>query len=248
MLLPEAMNHVNAILVISVVTWPILSNGHVTLQGSLSSIEVKPEVESLPEARSYVASKTYNSTSRVNDGREPTTKKSAESSPNIILPTTNRAFNNAIDPRKKNGSNVSYDFFVQNCFIQGTQLHCDSDTDSVFKASNLTEGCFESLESSSFSFENFPEDEFKQICNITEAVFNGLEAFSCFGGPMILEGLVSNLENLQVLKASEKVLDILIEAKKNKKSLPILKNLSFKDNNFSNQLKLNQIFSPSEEI
>ena len=240
----EAVKHMNAILVISIVTWPIISNGHVTLQGSLSSIQVEEEAELLPEAHYYITSKTYNSTDRLDSKQKQQSKESVESSPNIIPPTTHRRYDNyANDSKEKNGSKVSYDFFIQNCDIKGTQLRCDSPS-ATAQESNLTERCFTILESSSFDFEAFPEDVYNRVCNVTEAVFQGSLSFACLGGPLILEGLLPNLEQLEVLKASDNALDILIQAKNKKRHLPSLKNLSLKENGFLNQSKLNQLFAP----
>ena len=242
MLLTEAMKHVNAILVISVVTWPILSNGHVTLQRSLSSIQVKDETEFLPRAHSFIASKTNNSSDSINSKAGQTTKKSTGNSQNIIPPTTDQTFDYDNDPRNNNGSKVSYDLFNQRCSIQGTQLYCGDSPDAVLN-SNLTEGCFETFETSSFNFGSFPEDEYNRICNITEAVFNGLEAFSCLGSPLMFENVISKLETLEISNATENLLDILVKIKAKKVQFPLLKNLTFEDNNFNNQSKLNQIFA-----
>jgi len=214
------MSVINIIFIVMSIC-PMLSKGHLTLRASLSSLTAE-EAEILPMADAYTNARTYNSTNALDN------EESDKPLSDILAPTTRSA--------EKPPLIVSYELFKQFCNLTGTQLRCD-DAQATFLE---LPDCF--LLGTSVHHTFFTKDD-QKFSDLTEAVFSGRKSFSCFGGPLLLEGFLSNVQYLKVSNASDEILDIFIQAIKIERQLRYLANLTLTSNAFSKQKELDQILS-----
>ena len=216
-----SMSVKNIIFLLVISTWPILSGGHLTLQTTSVSSMIEEEPEKMPVADAYTNAKPYNLSNLIVQ-HEESTKRPAED------------FFGGDDPPLL----VSYELFHQYCEITGSQLRCESDDQRTIGGS--TWHCFPN-DTSSLNHKFLTKDD-KNFYNLTEAVFRGPESSSCFGGPLLLNGFLSNLKSLTVSEASDDILDVFTKAIKIKRQFRSLVNLSLISNNITKQKKLDQIF------
>ena len=211
-----SMKTVSVVFVISV--WAKITTGHVSLQTSFSSSQ---NTENILDTNSYYGAKNYNLTEpNPPSNPELTGKLSATPAPT-----------EALDPFE-----VFNNFLNKHCDVRDTRLVCNAQTtfqDSVecipLGVDNLT----------------FAGNQSK-LYNLTEAVFASGKSFSCFGGPLLLGGLLPNLKCLNISNATPEALDILIEAVTISRKLDHLTRLTLTLNHHLDQEQLSQVFSPND--